>query len=55
MNVRLYNELGQYLYGQQAYANAHQIIIPVHELKAGLYIINLSNNNMNKSFKFILK
>jgi serine protease len=55
MNVRLYNELGQYLYGQKAYANMHQLIIPVNELRAGLYIINLSNNNMNKSFKFILK
>lgn len=55
MNVRLYNELGQYLYGQKAYANMHQLIIPVNELRAGLYIINLSTNNMNKSFKFILK
>lgn len=55
MNVHLYNELGQMIYGKSAPENTHQLIVPTNELRSGMYIINLSNNSINKSFKFILK
>lgn len=53
--VRLFNELGQTIYAKNAVENTQQLIIPTYELRSGMYIVNLDNNNLHKSFKFIIK
>jgi len=53
--VGLYNELGQMIFSKNATENTQQIVIPVEDLRAGMYIVNVTNNSINKSFKFILK
>jgi hypothetical protein len=55
LSANLYNELGQLIYVKNASENITQLIIPTHDLRVGMYIVNLSSNNINKSFKFIIK
>jgi serine protease len=55
MTVKLYNELGQLIFTKNAVEQTNQLIIPTYELRAGMYIVHLENNNQLKSFKFILK
>lgn len=55
MTASIYNELGQMIYAKNAVENTNQLILPIEDLRAGLYIVNLRNNHLNRSFKFILK
>lgn len=55
MMVRLFNELGQTIYAKNAVENTQQLIIPTYELRAGMYIVNIDNTNIHRSFKFIIK
>jgi len=55
MAVRMYNELGQLIYAKNAVENTNQLVIPIYDIRAGMYIVNLQNNSIHKAFKFIIK
>lgn len=50
----LYNDLGQVLSIYNATGNTNQMIVPVSNLRAGMYIIQLHHNGYTKSFKFVI-
>lgn len=54
-SVQMFNELGQLIFTRYVGDHTNQIIVPTHDLRAGMYIIRLQNNEHQQTFKFILK
>jgi PKD repeat protein len=55
MQVKLFNELGQVIYARNANAGSYQVLIPTYELRAGMYIVQITGTHLHQSFKFIYK